>query len=132
MDRRKYNLIQATLIVVFILMVIGIALVSANFGYSAEASTGTTRYVSVWTRVYQGQTVKFYHGIGERPLIVNVWVAHFVSDEESGKNLPPPDFNDAIPYNQTGVVIDNVNSDFISIYNGDSNGARYVQILAEK
>lgn len=107
-----------------VLMVLAVMLPLATLGAVYKATP--TRYVSEWTQVPPGGVYVFWHGIGTRPLILNVWIAHFVAGEDIDA-----EFNEAYPHTQSGLLIQTVNQEFISVLNTE-DVALFVQVLAEK
>lgn len=71
-------------------------------------------YVSEWRVIEPGEAAAFEHGLGERPLRLQVWVAHYV---RAGEGM---EFNEAVPWTDWAgdrPLVETVNQDVVIVYN---------------
>ena len=86
------------------------------------------RYVSAWTFIPAGQTIAFEHGLGTRPLELDVWVIPFLNGSVHG--ACEVDFPAAIPAYESRAIHVQIVSLFSISVNNNADVGYCVQVVA--
>lgn len=106
-----------------------LVLLLVGLGAGKPPAPQAVRYVSGWRLVSGGEAVRFEHGLGVRPLEVDVWVAHYVDSAEGGCQA---DFTTVVPsYAWDGLEVQAVSDEAVSVYNFRDVPV-CVQVVAER